>query len=310
MNEVKYTIAREQAVCISPRDADKLIARHDGLAALLYLYLLRRGGSFVLEDAAKALGESALRIRSAAEALESMGLLEIHGIPEPAQELPEISTEDIKLKTMDSPEFTFLLNEAQNILGRVFSPAEIRTLFGIYDYLSLPAEVILMLVSHCLQRTRRKFGPGKLPSMRTLEKEAYEWANREILTLEMAEEHLKYLQRLEDESERIKVAIGIEGRALSSTERKYIDSWITLGFGAEALAIAYDRTVVKTGKLQWKYMNSIVQSWHAKNLHSPQEILDGDGMTQGRSVPLPQGGTPARSELDRMEKLMNKMKNN
>ena len=89
MNEIKYIIAREQAVCISPADADRLIDRRDGLAALLFLYLLRRGGSFVLEEAAKRLGAPKDRVRAAAEALQSMGLLEIRGIPEPAQELPE-----------------------------------------------------------------------------------------------------------------------------------------------------------------------------------------------------------------------------
>ena len=312
MNEVKYTIAREQAVCISPRDADKIIDRHDGLAALLYLYLLRRGGSFVLEEAAKRLGETPRRVRQAAEALEAMGLLEIRGIPEPAEELPEYTTEDISLRTMESMEFKSLIDEVQGIMGRVLSGTELKILFGIYDHLALPPEVILMLVSYCMERTAKKLGPGKRPSLRTIEREAYAWANREILTLEMAEEHLKFLQKLETETERIKSAIGISGRDISSTERKYIESWVSLGFGPEALAIAYDRTVLKTGRLQWKYMNSIVQSWHGKGLHTAQEIREGDTMAQGRTV-QPQGGTaipPMQDELLRMEQLMKKMKNN
>ena len=311
MNEVKYTLARQQAVCIAAHDADKLIERHDALAALLYIYLLRRGGSFMLEDSAKKLGESPLRIRLAAEALQEMGLLEIHGIPEPAEELPEYSSGDIQQRTMDSTQFQSLVSEVQSLMGRVLSGTELKLLFGIYDHLALPPEVILMLVSYCMERTAKKLGMGKRPSMRTIEREAYAWANREILTLELAEEHLKYLQRMESESAKIKAAIGISDRDVSSTERKYIESWVSLGFGAEALAIAYDRTVLKTGRLQWKYMNSIVLSWHAKGLHTAAEIRDGDTMAQGRQIPHTQTNAPSgQSELLRMEQLMKKMKNN
>ena len=115
---------------------------------------------------------------------------------------------------------------------------------------------------------------------------------------------------MESETERVKSAIGISGRELSSTERKYIESWISMGFGPEALAIAYDRTVLKTGRLQWKYMNSIVTSWHGKGLHTPQEIREGDSMAPNRVQAAGAGGAPAESELRRMERLMDKMKNN
>lgn len=310
MNEVKYIIAREQAVCISPADADKLIDRHDGLAALLFLYLLRRGGSFVLEEAAKRLGAPKDRVRAAAEALQSMGLLEIRGIPEPAQELPEYDTAEMHARTMDSAEFTALTQEIQSALGRVLSGTELKLLFGIYDYLALPPEVICMLVGYCMERTEKRQGPGRRPSMRTIEREAYAWANREINTLELAEAHLQHIAHMEGETERVKSAIGISGRELSSTERKYIESWISMGFGPEALAIAYDRTVLKTGRLQWKYMNSIVTSWHGKGLHTPQEIREGDSMAPNRVQAAGAGGAPAESELRRMERLMDKMKNN
>ena len=250
MNEIKYIIAREQAVCISPADADRLIDRRDGLAALLFLYLLRRGGSFVLDEAAARLGAPKDRVRSAAEALRDMGLLEIRGIPEPAEELPEYTTGQMRERTMDSAEFAALTTEVQSALGRVLSGTELKILFGIYDYLALPPEVICVLVRYCMERTEKRQGPGRRPSLRTIEREAYAWANREISTLEMAETHLRNLEHLESETARVKSAVGISGRELSSTERKYIESWIAMGFDAEALALAYDRTVLKTGRLQ------------------------------------------------------------
>ena len=189
MNEVKYIISREQSVSISPQDADRLIDRRDGNAALLFLYLLRRGGSFTLEDASGRLGVSGVEVRRAAQALESMGLLEIHGIPSPAEELPEYSTQDMHMRTIESAEFSSLVAEVQGLFGRVLSGTELKLLFGIYDYLALPPEVILLLVSFCIERTAKRSGPGKLPAMRSIEREAYIWANREITTLDMADAH-------------------------------------------------------------------------------------------------------------------------
>jgi DNA replication protein DnaD len=45
-----------------------------------------------------------------------------------------------------------------------------------------------------------------------------------------------------------------------------------MGFDSEAIYHAYDITVLKTGGLKWGYMNSILKSWHDKNLHTLKEI--------------------------------------
>ena len=81
-----------------------------------------------------------------------------------------------------------------------------------------------------------------------------------------------------------------------------------MGYGAEALAIAYDRTVVGTGKLAWAYMDKIVKSWYAKKLFTAAEIEKGDSRTapaHGRaaaaeSAPRRTGG----DDLDRLEKIL------
>ena len=122
-------------------------------------------------------------------------------------------------------------------------------LFGIYDYLALPAEVILELLNYCAETAREK-SPGKRPSPRSVEQEAYRWANREILTLEQAEEYIRRQKSLREASNRVKEALGIRGRELTPTETKYITSWLGMGFEQEAILIAYDRTVTSTGSLK------------------------------------------------------------
>ena len=298
------------AVCAMPAsDADKLIAAGSGDCALLYIYLLRCGPA-PDEELCRALGMDAGRLAAAAGKLRSLGLLATGAqrLP-PAQELPQYTSEEVVRRTGEDPAFRGVLSEAERLLGHTLSGADTRTLFGIYDYLGLPVDVIMELMHHCADEARLKYGPGRVPRMRDIEKEAYIWANREIMTFEQAEEYIRSRARLRDEMEGVKRALGISGRPLAPSERKYVESWLELGFGAEALALAYDRTVTNTGQLKWSYMNKIVLSWHDKGLHSREEIERGDAPR--RSAAKPRTERPASSgagDLERMKKIYDKVR--
>ena len=60
-----------------PADAaQRLLAAANGDAALLYLYLLRRGGVFEADGVRKALGWTAEQVRGAYQALANLGLVD------------------------------------------------------------------------------------------------------------------------------------------------------------------------------------------------------------------------------------------
>jgi len=298
MADTNYTLARGSCFSVPVEDVEKLLSAHSGAAALLYLHLLRFG-SLDERAAARQLSLTAEQLAQGMDTLRALGLVARGGgekLP-PAQELPEYRAEDIVRRGKEDAAFAAVVDEAQRLLGHLLSSAELKILFGIYDYLSLPAEVIFLLINHCIERCQERQGPGRMPTMRSIEKTAYIWANRDITTLDRAEDHLRAERARREETERVKQALQIRGRELTPTERKYIDAWLELGFTAEALAIAYDRTVIKTGSLHWKYMNSIVSSWHGKGLHSPEEIEKGDC----RAPAAASGGEHGGGDLDWME---------
>ena len=178
-----------------PAARDKLIAAHDGDTALLWLWLCRSGvynGDRAAEELCRTLGE----MDRAYEKLCRMGLYPItpdrkEAPSSPAEELPQYTVNDVLRRSSEDGAFKAVLQEAERVLGRSLSSPDMKILFGIYDYLALPTEVIFVLLNYCTELYRQKYGPGRLPSMRSIEKEAYSWANNEILTLEQAEEFIE-----------------------------------------------------------------------------------------------------------------------
>ena len=62
---------------------------------------------------------------------------------------------------------------------------ELKIVLGFIRYLGLPGDVISVLICYCKERSRAR-GNLRNPSLRTIEKEAYAWAERGIDTMEEA----------------------------------------------------------------------------------------------------------------------------
>lgn len=311
----KYSLKHENTFAISAHDADKLIQSRDGLASLLYIYLMRNSGEASLQKAALDLGKTEADVEKAFYILSSIGL--VGGgeyIPAPILQEPErpvYTAEDIKNEMENGTEFPALLAEVQKSLGKMLSPDELLRLFGIYDSLSLPPEVILLLVNYCVSDYDRKYSGRRRPGMSYIEKAAYSWEKNGITTMELAERHIRIMQERATRRGQIKSVLRIEGRHLSPTEQKYIDSWCSMGFPPETVEIAYDRTVLRTGKLTWNYMDSILKSWYSKGLITPPQVL---AENQKKPAQPARGKSNVNSELkataddiEKMRRLIDEM---
>jgi hypothetical protein len=281
------------ALVLDTETVDRILALRDGDAALLYLFLLRKNGSADGNALSDALGWSGERTQRAFSLLNRAGFLGgAAEVAKPAATVmednpPDYSAEEITQELKSGSSFPALVEDVENRLGRLLSNIDLKILYGLYDHLSLPPEVISLLVTYCIEDCQRQSGPGRMPRLRQIEKEAYSWHRQGADTVERADQHLKALSRRRSSQGQILSALGISGRSPVPSERRYIDEWLDMGFGPEAVSIAYDRTVLKTGGLKWPYMNSILKSWHQKGLHTPDEIEAGD------SAPAVKGGRPA-----------------
>lgn len=307
MEQAEYTLARPVCLSLPAEEIDKLLREKDGACALVYLALQRADGRAVT---AESVGLTEQALRDAMAKLARLGLVAARrGAPlPPADELPQYTAEDLVRRSEEDSAFQGVRLETERLYGRKLTTPETRTLLGMYDYLGFPADVLMELVNHVFGEFRAESGPGRVPTMRMIEKEAYLWAQHEVLTLELAEAYISRRQQRRERAAQVLETVQVRGRAPTPTERKYIEGWLDMGFGTEAVAEAYDRTVVSTGGLKWPYMNKILLSWHQKGLHTPEEIAQGDPRGSARRSAVTQSGGTPRNDLARAEQMLRDMK--
>lgn len=271
--------------------ADRLLSAASGDAALLYLGLLRHSD---VQAARRALQWTDARAAAAFEELVKLGLAEgsvpAVAAPEELEKPPVYQREDLLNSLRSDQTFHMLSREAEKTLGNPLSVTDLQSLYTIYDYLALPAEVILLLLRWCAAESARKYGAGHPPRMPMIKKAAFRWKRLGVDTLSAAEDFLAKEQRLLEREVSILPLLDIRGRTPVDRERQYISGWVDMGFPDEAIRLAYERTVFQKGGMNWAYMNSILKGWHAANLHTVAEIEAGDKPPAKR--PAPNGGTP------------------
>ena len=257
--------------------AQRLLAAANGDAALLYLYLFENRP---LSGAQTALRMTQARYDLACATLQQLGLWPQEARTHlDASQAPVYTEQDVIRETRTSREFEAITGETQRRLGRVLSNEELKILLSIYRYLGLPGEVISILVNYCIQRQRSR-GISRMPSLRSIEKEAYYWADHGIDTMEQAAVYMQNQLLRQSQLGKIRELFGITGRRLTTGEENYILTWLSWGFGEQEIGLAYEKTCMATGGLKWPYCNSILRSWHEQGFTTLSQIEAGDRAPQ------------------------------
>ena len=295
----------DESVTLTAQAAKRLLERGDGDAALLYLALLRHHGTVQPRSLAGELRWDRPRIEAAESALRQMELIAPATAeggelpPEPADEKPVYQQTDILEHLESSEDFRRLTAEVERKLGKRLSTPDIGILLGLHDYLGLPTDVIYLLVCHCAERIRARFGDGRRPAMRQIEREGYAWARRGIDTQTAAAEYLRCCAQRQEAMPQYMRALQLGDRLPSASEEKYLAAWQDMGFPPETVAIAYDKTVLKCHELRWAYLNGILKRWHGADLHTPAEVEAGDRPQVQRAEAKPE---PERQDTAWMKK--------
>ncbi len=181
-----------------------------------------------------------------------------------ADELPNYTSTELAELLEKRDSLRALVNEAQKIIGKIFTTNEVNILVGMYDYLGLEEESILLLLAHC-----KKIGKIHL---RSIEKYAYSLLDREITSPAALEEEFCTVEALHSFEGQVRGLFGMKSRALTTKENKMLRAWVGFGYDIEIVRRAYELTVNATGEASVPYANAILERWNAEGLRSGEAI--------------------------------------
>lgn len=256
---------------------DKLIKVADGDAALLYLYLLRKGNpgnGYAVDDsnAMRELRMSPDRYQRAAFTLRNLTLPAGEATAATAttaakeyKTSPKYTPEELGQAREADSDFQVVCQTAEETLGWMLNESQLSCLFTAYDYLGLSAEAIIELLSY-LKREKNRV------KINDITREATLWADAGVVSAADAQRYLA-----SKTNELPLVAALCKGLGLNPTEASpKIQNAAALlssrGFPPAAVDLAISRCERHRENKNLAYVMGILNRWHQANAHTISEI--------------------------------------
>ncbi len=162
----------------------------------------------------------------------------------------------------DSPNIAELFKAAEATLGSINHTMQ-NSLIWMTNYLGLKAEVIMTLLVYCEKIEKTNAG--------YIEKIAISWAEKDINTLDSAQEEIERLSRSHDYIANIMKMFEMKRRP-TAKQLEIIDQWRTDGYSSELIHYAYEKTIEQIDKLSFEYINKILISWSGSGYRTVNDV--------------------------------------
>lgn len=177
---------------------------------------------------------------------------------------------------------------AERYLSRTLSATDINTILYLYDVLGFSTDLIEYLIEYCVSKGHT--------SIRYIEKVALAWADSNISTVAAAKQTTDLHSR---SYFTVMKALGISGRNLVPSEIGMIEKWKSeYGFTNELIEEACKRTISSIHQPSFEYTDSILSSWHKKQIKNLDAIakLDAEHQSKKKAATQAAGTAGASSK--------------
>ncbi|MBE6782464.1 MAG: DnaD domain protein [Ruminococcaceae bacterium] len=187
-----------------------------------------------------------------------------------AKILPEIepikpTAEQVAARGVESEEIRFLFNEAQSRLGKTIGYDGQSVLLMMHDSYGLPVEVIVTILEYCAS-------VGKT-STAYISKIGKDWSEKEIDTLEKADEMINELKSVDGLWNDLRVKTGISNPRPTSAQMKYLNQWKNhYGFSIDMIYLAYEESANNIQKISFPYMDKVLNNWFKDGIKTIDDV--------------------------------------
>jgi DnaD/phage-associated family protein len=259
---------------ILPREAQKHL-KNAGEAELKVLIYLFANADYTAGEAARELGLSVSEVEAAVAFWRGAGIVELTNAKDEKKNTSNINlyqsydSEVLSSAVEKDGEFKELCNTIGDLTERLLNKNDYNSLFYLYDYVGLPADLICGIAQYCKQE--KKF------SMQYMMKTALGMYEEGIDSYEKLEQLLARKEKAKNGVGMLRKLCGMGDRALSVKENEFTNNWfIKWDMPFELIKLAYDKTVDNTGKVQFSYMNSILKCWYENGYKTEEDVKAGD----------------------------------
>lgn len=180
-------------------------------------------------------------------------------------ELPQYTSAELNALLQKHNNVVGLIDECQNVLGKIFTAADIKVLMGFVDYFGLDNDYILVLMHYAAR--------NDMKSLRYIEKIAVSCIDDGFTDAKVLQEALYAREEKAQIETKIKNIFGLGARKLTSKEQKQVETWIsTYHYDLEVIEQAYEITVTATNKPSIHYANAILEKWFAEGIKNMDDV--------------------------------------
>ncbi len=184
---------------------------------------------------------------------------------ERAEVAPSYSSSELVTLIEKRAVTTEFIDNAQRIMGRMFSTRDMNTLVGMVEYIGFDEECVLEILSYTAGLEKK--------TLKYAETIAYSLYDEGITDKSALTERLQIMKKARSVRGKVEAMFGMTGRALTAREKKFLTAWTeTMGFDEGVIKLAYDITVDNTGEPAVAYANTILDSWHKLGLRTAEEV--------------------------------------
>lgn len=182
-----------------------------------------------------------------------------------ADEIPDYTIEQSASFLERTPGAARVIDCCSQIFGKILTPAEVKTVIGLMDYLALSSDYVILLSNYCAAIGKR--------SLRYLEKTAISLFDSGITEYVELDEYLQKKEQTNSVEGELRSMFGIGKRALTKRENECFMKWIAdYHYGMDVVREAYEITVTAISKPSVPYADKIIERWHGCGYSTVAEI--------------------------------------
>lgn len=172
----------------------------------------------------------------------------------------------------DSPAIKDLFTMAEKYLGNLNFAVQ-RSLIWMNQYLGLPPDVIIMIISYCISAEQAYVG--------AMDAIAYSWSRNGITTLMLAQNEINNLKETAQERAfivRMKRILHM-GCDPVPKQKKFLMKWKSENYSDDLIQCAYCKTMEATGnpvRIPIEYIDAILKRWKSNNINTLEQAEKDD----------------------------------